>query len=71
MMATPGRCYLNVAIMNYSVMEDYIQNALIFDVQEGVNCGASKREWHMCGISQEWQFLSDELLPDDAQAVIN
>ncbi len=56
-MATPGQCYVNIALMSGGVMEDYVQYAAWFEVYEGLNCGMAKRNWYMCTIGQNWSAL--------------
>jgi lipopolysaccharide transport system ATP-binding protein len=58
MMATPGKCYVNVALLKDNAFEDYIQYAATFDLFEGESHGARAppgRDWMMCMIDQQWQ----------------
>jgi lipopolysaccharide transport system ATP-binding protein len=57
MMATPGRCYVNIGLLRGGVLEDYLQHAAIFDVHYSESYGASAppgREWVMYVIDQQW-----------------
>jgi lipopolysaccharide transport system ATP-binding protein len=57
MMATPGRCYVNIALLRGSETEDHLQHAAIFELHQGEGCGTSApigRDWTMCVIDQQW-----------------
>ena len=56
MMATPGKCYVNLALLKNNTFEDYIQYAATFDLLEGEGHGARApgRDWMMCMIDQQW-----------------
>ena len=57
MMATPGRCYVNIALLTGSETEDHLEHAAIFELHQGEGCGTSApigRDWTMCVIDQQW-----------------
>jgi lipopolysaccharide transport system ATP-binding protein len=54
---TPGRCFVNVALLKNGVMADYIQEAAYFDVEVDNVSRVGKvpaRSWVLCVIKQEW-----------------
>jgi lipopolysaccharide transport system ATP-binding protein len=62
MMVTPGRCYVNIALLKGGVMEDYLQYATTFDLHDGEMYGAKKvpgRDWMMCVIGQDWAKINE------------
>jgi lipopolysaccharide transport system ATP-binding protein len=57
MMATPGRCYVNLALLSGSETDDHLEYAAIFELHHGEDCGTSmpiERDWAMCTIGQQW-----------------
>jgi lipopolysaccharide transport system ATP-binding protein len=57
MMVTPGRCYVNLALMKDSETEDHLQYASIFDLHHGEFYGTAtqpERDSMMCVIGQQW-----------------
>jgi lipopolysaccharide transport system ATP-binding protein len=54
---TPGRCYVNVALLKNGLMADYLQEAAYFDVEVDDVTRVGKvpaRSWVLCIIKQEW-----------------
>ncbi len=54
---TPGRCYLNIALLKGGAMADYIQYAGHFDVEVDDQYGSAKippRDWVLCLLRQNW-----------------
>jgi lipopolysaccharide transport system ATP-binding protein len=56
---TPGRCYVNVALLQGEGMVDYVQYAGYFDVEAEDVYGSGKiatRDWVMCILRHEWSL---------------
>jgi lipopolysaccharide transport system ATP-binding protein len=56
---TPGRCYLNVALLTDDVTVDYLQHAANFTVSATAGHGegfAPTREWVLCVLKHQWSF---------------
>ena len=56
----PGRYFINIAAIVNGVMGDYIQNALVFDVVEGLfyKGGRAPSGKGICYVQQEWTYSS-------------
>ena len=56
---TPGRCYLNVALLTDDVTVDYLQHAANFTVSATDGHGEGfvpTREWVLCVLKHQWSF---------------
>jgi lipopolysaccharide transport system ATP-binding protein len=56
---TPGRCYVNLALLKGGAMADYIQYAGYFDVEAEDVYGSGKippRDWVLCVLRHEWSL---------------
>ena len=65
MMATPGRCFVNLALYRDNEFEDYVQEAGVFDLHTSDRHGidaAPGRDWMMCVIDQDWA-MNQERVP--------
>ncbi|PZV27801.1 MAG: ABC transporter ATP-binding protein [Snowella sp.] len=54
---TPGRCYINLSILNAGVIADAIQYAMYFDIESSDIYGTAKiqdRAWVICTRYQKW-----------------
>jgi lipopolysaccharide transport system ATP-binding protein len=60
---TPGRCYVNVALLKGGAMVDYVQYAGQFDVEAEDVYGTGKlpsRNWVLCTLRHEWSINLEE-----------
>jgi lipopolysaccharide transport system ATP-binding protein len=58
-LATPGRCYVNVAVMRTGTVADFVDNAGSFDVEEDDPLDLGRlppREWAVNVLSNAWSF---------------
>lgn len=56
---TPGRCYINIALLKGGSLVDYIQYAGDFDVEAEDVYGSGKipsRDWVLCLLRHKWSF---------------
>jgi lipopolysaccharide transport system ATP-binding protein len=54
---TPGRCYMNIALIQGGDMADYIQRAAYFDVEQDCVDGTNTvppRHWVLCLLGHRW-----------------
>jgi lipopolysaccharide transport system ATP-binding protein len=57
---TPGRCYVNLALLKGGVMADYLQHAARFDIEAEDVYGSGKtppRDWVLCILKHEWSTV--------------
>ncbi len=60
---TPGKCYVNVALLKGGVIADYIQYAASFDVEVEDVYGSGKmptRNWVLCILRHRWRLNGSE-----------
>jgi lipopolysaccharide transport system ATP-binding protein len=53
---TPGRCFVNVALLKGAGIADHVQSAMYFDVESDNAYGPKvpSRSWVLCLIKQRW-----------------
>jgi lipopolysaccharide transport system ATP-binding protein len=61
MMATPGRCFVNLALLKGGVTEDWIQYVMTFEIHQGETRSSRipGRDWMMCMINQDWTQIQE------------